>query len=219
MARPTIFYFDIRARAEPIRLIFEELGIGYDDRQVAPDEWPAMRDSTPFRQLPALRYGGEDGLEIYQSHAIYRHLARVHDLYGSSEVEHVRCDVVDEALADLNNLIGMAPWRDEFEKKRDDFVTDELIPRLGRLARWFEANESESGFWVGKSLTFVDLVAFAHLDCTRAMFPEAIEAHPVMERFADGIARRPHIAAYLASDRRPAAAQYGPRGKIYDRSL
>jgi hypothetical protein len=27
MATPTIIYFDIRARAEPIRLILEELGI------------------------------------------------------------------------------------------------------------------------------------------------------------------------------------------------
>ena len=40
MAKPTIIYFDIRARAEPIRLILEELGIEYEDQQVRPEEWP-----------------------------------------------------------------------------------------------------------------------------------------------------------------------------------
>ena len=38
-------------------------------------------------------------MEIFQSHAIIRHLARVHDLYGSTEAEKIRCDVIEEALS------------------------------------------------------------------------------------------------------------------------
>ena len=38
MAKPTIIYFDIRARAEPIRLILEELGIEYEDQQDRPED-------------------------------------------------------------------------------------------------------------------------------------------------------------------------------------
>ena len=51
------------------------------------------------------------------------------------------------------------------------------------------------------------------------MFPEAMADHPVLQEFCDEIAARPRIAAYLRSSRRPAAIQYGPEGKIYDRSI
>jgi glutathione S-transferase len=216
MPKPVLTYFDIRARAEPVRLILEELAISYEDRRVAAEEWASMKKETPFGRLPSYRDGG---LEIFQSHAIYRHLARTHRLYGESEEEHVRCDVVEEALSDLNTLIGMAPWRDDFEKTRGDFVAKELSPRLGQLARFFETSPAGRGFWVGASLTFVDLIAFAHLDCTGVMFPEAMAAHPALLKFCDGIASRPRITAYLESDRWPSATQYGPRGKIFGSDL
>ena len=73
MALPTVIYFDIRARAEPIRLILEEMEIEYVDEQITDAQWSKLRAKTPFDQLPAYRDGE---LEIWQSHAIYRHLAQ-----------------------------------------------------------------------------------------------------------------------------------------------
>ncbi len=213
---PTVIYFDIRARAEPIRLILEETGIQYEDQQITDEEWSKLRSSTPFGWLPAYRAGD---LEIWQSHAIYRHLARVHDLYGSNEQERIRCDVVEEAFADLNTLIGRAPWRPGFHKTREDFIARELSPILDRLERFLRTNALGSSFWVGSSLTFVDLIALSHLDCTGSMFPEAMSGHHTLQEFCDGIARRPQIAAYLRSDRRPQGIQYGPEGRINARSV
>jgi glutathione S-transferase len=216
MAPPTIIYFDIRARAEPIRLVLEEMGIAYEDHQVTDEEWSALRPTTPFGWLPAYREGD---LEIWQSHAIYRHLARVHDLYGSTEEEHIRCDVVEEGFADLNALIGRAPWRPDFHGTRQDFIESELSPLLGRLERFLRSNPQGPLFWVGSSLTFVDLIALAHLDCTGSMFPEAMPGHSTLLEFCEGIAQRPRIAAYLHSERRPQGIQYGPEGRIDARSL
>jgi glutathione S-transferase len=213
---PTIVYFDIRARAEPIRLILEETGIKYVDEQITDEEWTKLRPKTPFGWLPVYREGK---LEISQSHAIYRHLARVHSIYGSTEEERIRCDVVEEAFADLNTLIGRAPWRSDFDRTRDEFIESELSPVLDRLERFLRRNPLGSSFWVGPSLTFVDLIALAHLDCTGSMFPEAMPGHSTLQEFCDGIARRPRIAAYLRSDRRPQGIQYGPEGRIDARSL
>ncbi len=215
MERPTITYFDIRARAEPIRLILEEMAIAYDDHQITDDEWINLRPTTPFGWLPCYR---DDEYEIWQSHAIYRHLARVHSLYGTTEAEHTRCDVVEEAFADLNALIGKAPWRPGFDQARADFIERELLPLLDRLERFLCGNQQGPAFWVGASLTFVDLIAFAHLDCTGSMFPEAMAGRTALQAFCDGIASRPRIAAYLSSDRRPTGVQYGPKGKIVARS-
>ena len=57
MERPTIIYFDIRARAEPIRLILEEMAIAYDDQQITDDQWLDLRPTTPFGWLPCYRDG------------------------------------------------------------------------------------------------------------------------------------------------------------------
>ena len=38
-------YFDVRALAEPIRLLFAFQGIEYTDDRVQRDNWPAIKDS------------------------------------------------------------------------------------------------------------------------------------------------------------------------------
>ncbi len=213
MTKTAIAYFEGRARVEPIRVMLEELAIPYEDQRVSFEAWVKMKSGTPFGALPSLREGDT---EIYQSHAIIRHLARVYDLYGSTEAERVRCDMIEEAISDLSELVGKAPWRKNFADERAEYVANELVPALDRLEQFLKANQDPGGFWVGSSLTFVDLIAFAVLDVTGAMFPEALEQCPALGDFCSQIAGRPRIAAYIASSRRPAMIQLGPRGPIYN---
>jgi glutathione S-transferase len=218
MSKASLIYFEARARVEPIRVILEELAIPYEDKSVSFEEWNNMKGDTPFGMLPAYRDGE---VEIFQSHAIIRHLARVHDLYGRSEADRVRCDVIEEAISDLGELVGKAPWRPHFERDRTQYVAAELVPALGRLERFLDANPHPDGFWVGDTLTFADLIAFAMLDTTQsmfpeAMFPEAMDSHSSLTDFCARIAKRPRIATYIASGRRPAIIQLGPKGPIYN---
>ena len=216
MAKVTITYFDARARIEPIRVLLEELAIPYEDKRLSFDEWVEMKSETPFGALPSYRNGNE---EIFQSHAIIRHLARVHDLYGETESDRIRCDMAEEAISDLNELVGKAPWRNNFENERAGFVANELSPMLGGLERFLKSNRAPEGFWVGSSLTFVDLIAFAVLDCTATMFPEALGQHVILDDFCTRMSRRERVAAYIKSDRRPKIIQIGPRGAIYDNNF
>ena len=209
---PQITYFDIRGRAEPIRLLLEEIAVDYDDVQVASAEWPALKPRLPFGQLPLYREGE---VELVQSHAIYRHLARVHDLYGEDEAQRVRCDMAVEALRDAKDHLGQAFWRPDFERQRKAFVEFELAERLAALARFFDANPAGAEFWAGASPTFADAVAFAYLDDVEALFPGSLAASGQLAAFRERFAARPRIAGYLRSSRRPAAVQYGPAGKIY----
>lgn len=213
MSATTIAYFDARARVEPIRVILEELAIQYEDQRISHDAWIEMKKGTPFGALPRYRSGD---LVIFQTPAIIRHLARAHDLYGSTEAQRVRCDMIEEALSDMNELVGKAPWRDDFASQRADYVANELGPALDRLERFLAGNDDPGGFWVGSSLTFVDLVAFAVLDTTGAMFPEAMEKCSLLREFCERMARRPRLEAYLESGRRAAMIQIGAGGPIYD---
>ena len=54
-----------------------------------------------FGQLPCLQHGQ---LELAQSHAIERYLARRHGLYGNSDAEAAMIDVICEGEADLFNM-------------------------------------------------------------------------------------------------------------------
>ena len=94
----TLTYFPIRGRAEVPRLILEHAGAEYKDTRVTFEEWPALKATLPFGQLP--NYEDSD-VCIPQSMAIIRHLGRKHNLYGSNLAENARVDAVIEGATDF----------------------------------------------------------------------------------------------------------------------
>ena len=79
-----LIYFDLRARAEPARLLLAYAGQDYQDERIpwiSTDEypWQQMKPSTPFGQLPLLVWNGET---ISQSISIARFLATEFGLAG-----------------------------------------------------------------------------------------------------------------------------------------
>jgi|SRR5882724_1472559 len=196
---PLLTYFDVRGRAEVIRLILEETATLYRERRVSVPEWPALKPTLPFGQMP--KY--EDGdISIVQSHAIYRYLARKHNLYGTSEGEHIRCDIVEEAFVDAQTAVATFFWNPEFAKKRDEFEATTLPGLLGKLQRLFELNDSEE-FWVGRQLTLADFVAWHTLDYVRPFSQQTLNEFSKLDTFKRQFEARPRIAAYLKSERRP----------------
>jgi glutathione S-transferase len=197
---PILTYFDVRGRAEVIRLILEETGTPYRERRVQMEEWPALKPTLPFGQLPTYE---EDGAVILHSHAIYRHLARVHNLYGKTEHDRVRCDMVEETFVDAQNNVGGFYWRPDFAEKRDEYEATALPDLLGRLQRLFEQNNNGTGFWVGDDLTYVDFCAWHLLDYVRPFSQKTLDRFEKLNAFKRRIETRPRIAAYLHSERRP----------------
>lgn len=45
----TLFYFNVKALAEPLRYLFAYGGIEYEDVRVTRDEWPALKPSKSIR--------------------------------------------------------------------------------------------------------------------------------------------------------------------------
>ena len=213
-SKPIITYFDVRGRVEVIRLIFEELGVEYQERMVTGDgEWQAMKAKTPFGGLPIYQEGD---LYLVQSRAIFRHLARKHGLYGRDDGDHVQCDIVAEAIDDAEVSLWRWLCDAEPEQKRAAFAAGELSTTLGNLQRWFCRDSESAQFWVGHALTYADFMAFAYLDEVRAFFPETLGQYAVLHAFYRRISARPRIAAYLASPRYLPDFGYGPRGRIKD---
>jgi glutathione S-transferase len=213
-SKPVITYFDVRGRVEVVRLIFAELGIDYEERLITGDrEWQALKPKTPFGALPIYQ---EDALCLVQSRAIFRHLARKYGLYGHDETDHTQCDIVGEAMNDADVSLWRWLCEPETEKQRAAFAGGELSTTLRNLQKWYCRNGDDAQFWVGDALTLADFMAFAYLDEVRAFFPETLAQFPVLHAFYLRIAKRPRIAAYLASPRYLGDFGYGPRGRIKD---
>lgn len=214
--KPQLLYFDIRGRAEPIRLLLEEVGVTYEDVQINNDDWPARRGLTPFGRMPVYREGD---LEIPETYAILNYLGRRHGLLGTDEQARIRCDVAIEAFRDLGQRMAtvFGALTTLSEEARAAFIEKDLPEQIAMIEAYYVSNPNKNGYWAGSSLTIVDVAAFHSIEGIKNQFPKILERFEGLGAFLDSFAARPKIKAYLDSDRRPAALFYGPKGKIYPR--
>ena len=87
--------------------------------------------------------------------------------------------------------------------------------RLPKFLRYFERVLDNSGgpYVLGRKLCYVDLSLFQIVEGLRYAFPKRMKRFerqvPRLVALHDRVAKRPRIAAYLASDRRIAFSQWG----------
>ncbi len=210
--KPTLVYFDIRGRAEPIRMMLSFLGVEFTETQITQAQWEAAPLATPFGRMPVYREGP---LEIPETFAIMNYLGRKHNLCGTREVDRVRSDVTAEAWRDygnrIANLFGAKSTSDEARK---NFLIEEQPSLLADLETYYLQNEPRSGYWAGASITVGDFAAF-HMIEGLAQSSNTLANFPALLAFYEFFAAQPAIKAYLQSPQRPAALFHGPDGKIY----
>jgi glutathione S-transferase len=199
-------YFGFRGLGEPIRLVFADLALPLDERRLGfDDDWAALKPRLPFRQMPVFEAGG---LTVVQSHAILRHLARIHGLYGPDETARIRADATADAVKDAQNALWDYFWAPEPEtaEAARAFATGRLAENLAQLEGWLASGP----YFAGAAPTFADYYALTYLDEAAAYFPEALEAAPGLAAFRTRMWARPGLAAYAASGRQPQALGFDP---------
>jgi len=207
--RPRLTYFNFRGLAEPIRLLFADLGLPFEDHQVDFAGWEALKPQMPFGQMPRLEI---DGLEIVQSQAILRHLARRHGLEGADEAERIACDIAVEAVRDAQIRLFDHFWAEGSPAPAPAaaYAAEGLAGQLGQLEAWL----GERPFFAAGRPLFADYHALAYLDEVAGHFPAALP--PKLAALRRRLSERPGIAAYIASGRQPAAYGFDPlRGLRY----
>merc|ERR1711983_698526 len=105
MPNVKLTYFNLRARGEPCRLLLAYGGIKYEDERIPPpwdptSTWSTLKPTTPFGQLPILNW---DGVEICQSMACARFIAREVGLAGNTSMEQGQVDEIVDVIQDLIN--------------------------------------------------------------------------------------------------------------------
>ena len=69
-----LYYFDLYAKAEPLRMMLGRAGVQYEDVRVTGDSWKALKPQMEFGQVPCLEM--DDGTKMYQCTALYNLIAQ-----------------------------------------------------------------------------------------------------------------------------------------------
>ena len=212
----------IQGRGEFVRLALEEAGADYvdvargdDDRGgVGPmlDRLSDRSEPRPPFAPPFLRDGD---VLIGQTAAILLYLGPRLGLVGPSEagriwthqIQLTIADAVNEAH-DTHHPVGVGLTYEEQMPEALRRAQDFRATRIPKFFSWFErVLETNGGSQlVGRGITYADLSLFQLVEGLLYAFPKAasaaLHAVPRVSALHHAVARRPMIAAYLASDRR-----------------
>jgi glutathione S-transferase len=207
----------IQGRGEFIRLALEESGAAYTDvaREDEVEMARFLKDEAvahpPFAP-PFLRAGR---LLIGQTANILLFLGDRHGLAPKSEAGRLWALQLQLTIADLvaevhdahHPISGGLYYEDQKPEaaRRTKALCETRLPKyFGYFARILE--RADSGWLVGRALTYPDLSLFQVVAGLRYAFPRRMKrlerAYPALTTLHDQVAARPRISAYLASARR-----------------
>jgi len=169
ITKPTLSYFNARGLGELIRLEliesktdYEEIphGDGVSGKQ--PEKFLQLVESgiLSFNETPLYQEPG--GINIVQSGAIIRYIARTRGLAGKNDYELAQIDSIHEGVMDLVNKVRTAGSVDE--SKKDEArknIFEKVIPKyLTSFENLLKKNNGGKGFFVGDSISYADLAVW-----------------------------------------------------------
>ncbi|CAN8062333.1 unnamed protein product [Agarophyton chilense] len=149
-------YFDLRGRAEPIRLAFLISEIDYEDDRFEFQAWKDIKPTLPYGSVPVLTV---DGQVLAQSGAILRYVGKLGKLYPSDPLQALKVDEVMDTIHDMVSVVYGYKGDDRgvLKEQRTKFI-DETLPRYaGALEKRFESF-GEGVYAVGDQISIADLV-------------------------------------------------------------
>jgi glutathione S-transferase len=230
--RYELYYWpQIQGRGEYIRLALEEAGADYVDVARLPASarggegaiervlQAARNGRTPFAP-PILKAGR---LLIAQTAAILQYLGPRLALVPKADAARLWAHQLQLTIADLvgeahdvHHPIASGLYYHQQKREALRRAADFRFERLPKFLGYFESvlrdNPAGERYLVGRSVSYVDLSLFQTIAGLDYAFPRAMarmrRAHPRLAALHERVARRPRIAAYLASERRIAFNEY-----------
>eukprot|EP00834_Sanchytrium_tribonematis_P003641 NODE_147_length_15617_cov_0.576750.p13 type:complete len:220 gc:universal NODE_147_length_15617_cov_0.576750:13753-14412(+) len=152
-------YFDMRGRAESIRLSLEIANIPFEDHRLKREDWPAFKPNTPFGQVPILTI--DDKTVLAQSMAILRYVGKLGNLYPQDALQAAFVDQIIHQIADIGDgLVTSFQEKDEVKKMQ---MREKLANETWPLK--FKALEAVlvkfgNGYAVGNQMSIADVLIY-----------------------------------------------------------
>ena len=195
-----LFYFNLKGKAEVIRMLFHIAGQDFDDKRFTIDEWKSVKPKLlRYQQAPILEVIEETtSYQIAQSHTIERFLANRFNLLGKSEIERVHVDMIGEEIVDLyTTLIVIYRKKDCEEKARelDEAIREKVPIGLKLIQSLLEANRNL--YLVGDEITLADIQLINFYDWLRNRKNEVLDKLPSLKKHDEFIRTLPKVSDYL----------------------
>jgi glutathione S-transferase len=219
-----LYYWpEIQGRGEFVRLVLEEAGAAYVDVARGRNGTDKMmkflgsRDTPPFAP-PFLKAGK---LVIGQTPNILLYLGDKHGLAprnagGRLWVNQLQLTIADFVVEihDTHHPIGSGLYYEDQQKEAKRRSDDFRDNRATKFMGYFERVLAGGGpYLAGRKVTYADLSLFQVVAGLRYALPKMMRRLerriPLTVALHDRVAKRPRIAAYLASERRIPFNQMG----------
>ena len=146
-----------RGLADQIRWMLAATNVSFTQKSInTREKMLSMSErQLPFGQLPLLQI---DDLEIVQSQAAVRYLAKRGKLLGANAQEEVKCDMIAETVRDLIPLVAQLPFKrvrgnaEEIEEHLK--LLREKWNFIGARFEYILATKENKTFLVGKYFFF-----------------------------------------------------------------
>ncbi len=199
MKRAKLHYFKGRGRAETTRWMLAINNIDFINISLEDyNDFDDLKASgkLPFNQLPLLEL---DDLKLSQSSAMISFLARRGDLYGKTNEDAVRCDMLVGAVGDFNVPAMQFTFKaDKDEASRD---LDESLKKFGKHFE-FILTQNEGEFLVGQKLSVADIIMAESLTSFIELCPTCLNNYPLLKQLQEKVVSEHNINEYLNSSNR-----------------
>ncbi|CAF1149721.1 unnamed protein product [Adineta steineri] len=190
-------YFNGRGLAEVSRLIFVVAGEKFEDVRYEHDQWPAHKAEMPIGHIPVLEV---DGVQLPQSAAIARFLAKQFHLAGKDNFEQAKVDAVVDTLYDtlnafLPSLLEQDPVKKEELTKK--FFSEQLPKHLQNLETLGKLYGNGGHFFVGKQLTWADLLFYNFGQTFIEAEADCLSSFSWLKQNRAEVEKQPKIVEYL----------------------
>jgi glutathione S-transferase len=225
--RYELYYWpDIQGRGEFVRLALEAAGADYVDVARRRRGVPAMtklldatRAARPPFAPPFLKAGK---LVVAQTANILLYLGTrlglaPRDEAGKLWAHQLQLTITDLVVEihDTHHPVSSWLYYEEQRPAAKRRTADFWRHRVPKFLRYFERvlAKNDGKYLVGRRLSYVDLSLFQIVEGLRYAFPRRMKRFerkvPLLVALHDRVAKRPRVAAYLASDRRIPFSQWG----------
>jgi glutathione S-transferase len=199
-----LYYFNLRARAELIRLIFAATGRSWNDIRIDVAQWPEYKPKMLLGQVPVLEL--PDGTQIPQSLSIARYVARETGLAGKDNLESAKIDAVVDTQRDMNDVFHTKVLFEKDENKKaqelDKFLAGDLFKYVEQLMNLKKAYSIDTKYFVGNKLSWADLFVYQSIDRVIRAAPQMKDKLDVhFKDTFETVNGNPNIKKYL--DERP----------------
>lgn len=201
-AKYKLTYFPVTALGEPIRFLLAYGNLEFDDVRFDRADWPEIKKTTPFGQVPMLEF---DGNKLAQSGAICRYLARELNLVGKTNLDAAKAEIIVDTISDFRGPLAAYHYDSNPETKAPKLapLQNETVPFY--LSRFDKIVADNGGYFVNGQLTWADLYFVAISDYLQLMAGnmDFFSSNPNLKALKEKVVAIPQIKAWI--DKRPAS--------------